>query len=416
MQQSFDFGLDPRWLCNQENRRVWLLASDVAEETLRARRAFISSANGAAAVHPTDLVLLKGKGDVFHLYQSEGSEQDGVRENLFNELSGAISHCRCISEKERNTQDILMLSFAPGRSHASGVFGNDRRFECRTSFERLLHRLITSGPIPHSELAFLIEQALPSLEENSHESAVALFLERYGNHLANAYSMNNDTALLKRAAQARRFVKELFLDCNLSEQARQNSWLAEEYQEISAQLCLPGFNSILPTYRTSGFRVSRIAGFAFRTRLAKAQGKSSKGAGSSIFGYSGSIVLPWKSLLVLAAQRETMGRRIVTHVSRDERTVQISLDVRDEFSLFSGVRADEAPDPSSYFTSVWSDDVSFERIGQKGSNGVTHVFVAELPPSIRKFSFHVSASLDKGEGHVARFDAGTPVGGHDVLF
>lgn len=418
MQLQFNFAPDALNVRrkNQTRMRVWLLASDCHESPPKARRIFVDPMNGASAINTSDLVMLKGRGDIFHFYESQSHIDSQRSKSVIDALTGANQVDPPILHKASESRDSLMLSFAPGKRRASGVFKYERDFECRTRFERLLHRLVADGRVPHDEFAFLIEQALPYLSEHSHRCTVALFLECFGNYQARSAFEQNDCDLLKKASLTRNSAEQFFTTTTLLDQARRNRLLAGSYHSESAQLKFAGFLPLEPKYCSSGLMISRVSGFSFEVAPHYDEGLGIYPDKQSVFCHVGSALLPWRNLLRFFEPSDQVSQRIVAKVTRGERSLSVALSLRDEFSVFAGVHERGDGNRRSFLTDVWSEGLVFQPLQTTTDGYQEHMYEAPLAPEIRQVNVCVSASLDSGAKRVARYNIGTSVGSTDVLF
>ncbi|WP_170347654.1 hypothetical protein [Ruegeria atlantica] len=418
MQLEFDFALTPSDLKKSTKRRVrvWLLASDASDGNPLARRTFIRSTNGASALTMHDLVLVKGKGDLFHLYQNEQSEDRSSAATVLNYLSDNSDVGDLILERDPAYKDMLMLSFAAGKRRATGVFGHAREFECRTRFERLLHRLLDDKQVPDAEFAFLIEQSMPYLAHHSHSSTLALFLECYGNFQANASFESRDRDLLEEAAKTRHFTEHCFVASALRVQAHQNRILADSYRAGSAQLHFPEFFPEPPRFRNSGLIVNRVAGFSFSVMAPSGAVERATSEGNGVFSHIGSAVLRWQKLLKFANLNQKASRRIVTRVKRSAHNLSIEVGIQNEFSVFAEAAWQNQEHPASFFTDIWSDDISLEPVETTRDSCGAHIYQGSLSPEVREVKLCVSALLDRDEKRVARYQVRTAVGSSDLFY
>lgn len=418
MQLGFDFSCHAA--ANGKLRggtaQVWLLASDTEDRTPRSRRAFVRPSDGSSAFSSNDLVLLKGHGDTFHLYQSEQLAGRVNAEAVLDSLCKPANVSNELVKTRSTSQTALMLSFAPGRRRAPGVFGYDRDYECRTRFERLLHRLIDDEQVPQSEFAFLLEQALPYLFDHSHGSATALFLECYSNFLARSSAANADRELLGKAAIARHFAERCYAKSSLMKQAKKNRILASRYELGSKQFQLPGFEKVEPPYCNSGLIINRVAGFSFTAPSYNAPMTSSQSTVEAVFSYVGSAIIDLRNLLRSLTNDEQASQRIKLTVDRTFDKLTIAVGVQDEFSIFANVPGRKVEDPRTFMTDVWSSDLVVEPIETTRISRMAHIYEAPLPSRVRRISLNVSAALDRGEKRIARYDVSTAVGSSEVFY
>jgi hypothetical protein len=418
-QGSFDFDDSKTREHPDYDSQVWLFAADAESQAPRKPKCiFLDPVSGASAIKSSDLVLVRAYRSFYDLYTSADANSRAATASY---VDGLLTRLQSKSEKTANkskASNAIMVGFVPGAPRAPGVLQRDRMVECRTEFERLLHRLL-DAPGPSSlEFAKLINRATRHLEQHSHPSAYALFLERYADLVFHRWLCSNDARYLEDANKIRQIASGFFRSTGLICQAERNTKLVDAYSTLSKQLTLPGLPS--PTTRSSsvsGVSLQRVAGFHLDFPCPKADIKRTReAAGPQVFRFAARIEIASHLLLSLLGEIAPGQKRIVARTFRTERQLEVIVEMVDDFEVFSGLEGVVQSREYSCLSSLRSSEVEFTRDETLDPVGRQQKFTANIPPGTKRILVHAQAQLDSNPVCTAIFEFNTPVGGQETYF
>lgn len=343
-------------------RKVWIVASDTLFHLSdRHSYLFLDPDSGTGRMDGTDLLLVRGQLGSFELFAARDpggpTETEALRRLVERHLHDLGSRSSAmVSEIE----ELIAVSFKPGRFRGWSEQAQRRRETARTDFEEALFRLamVPWGQGQPRTIAGLASKLGP----DAHPVVRTLLRREMADALAAAYGATSDEAYAVQALPSYRLAAWEFAEFGLRHQWRTTRDNAADCELALNEPDLPGLPSNRAANRTTiGFSVDRLCGARLSLDEDERPHAPATLLGPRQFKSLGKIEVSDSSVATVLGARRSPSRRLAATVRMDESGLVVTAGVFDEMRALLRVGMDSEPQNGVEAIIVASDTIDFSQ-------------------------------------------------------